>query len=152
MFNLIYTKRANLERYLGLSSSLDTAIRHVMSADLTQLQPGRNVIDGDEAFINRFDYQTMPAEQAIWEGHIQYGDIHVLLSGKELIGVSDVSMLEKTVQKPEEDFVGYTGEVRTWLPMTTEDILIVYPEDAHMVKVINGESTLVEKACYKFKV
>ena len=36
--------------------------------------------------------------------------------------------------------------------MTTEDILIVYPEDIHMVKVINGESTLVEKACYKFKV
>ena len=36
--------------------------------------------------------------------------------------------------------------------MTTEDILIVFPEDAHMVKVADGSSTLVEKACYKFKV
>ena len=61
-------------------------------------------------------------------------------------------MLKETVRKPEEDFVGFEGEVETWLPMTTEDILIVYPEDIHMVKVINGESTLVEKACYKFKV
>jgi len=76
----------------------------------------------------------------------------VLLSGHEKIGVTNVDALKVTVCKPEEDFVGYEGEVETWLPMTTEDILIVYPEDVHMVKVIDGESTLVEKACFKFKV
>ncbi|MBR3972434.1 MAG: YhcH/YjgK/YiaL family protein [Oscillospiraceae bacterium] len=149
---MIYTKRKNLERYLGLSESLDTAIRHLMSADLTQLAKGRNEVDGDQVFINRFDYQTMPQEKAIWEGHEKYGDIHVLLSGHEKIGVTHVSGLKVTARKPEEDFVGYDGPVEIWCPMTTEDILIVYPEDIHMVKVIDGESTLVEKACVKFKV
>lgn len=149
---MIYTKRKNLERYLGLSESLDTAIRHVLSADLTQLTKGRNEIDGDQAFVNRFDYQTMTEEQAIWEGHAQYADMHVLLSGHEKIGVTNVDALKVIVRKPEEDFIGYEGDVEVWLPMTTEDILIVYPEDVHMVKVIDGESTLVEKACYKFKV
>lgn len=149
---MIYTKRCYLHRYLGQSESLDTAIRHVLSADLRQLKKGRNEIDGDQAFINRFDYQTMPQEQAIWEGHALYGDIHVLLSGRELIGVTCADELTITQRKAEEDFIGYEGPVATWLPMTTEDILIVYPEDAHMVKVIHGESTLVEKACYKFKV
>ena len=147
-----YAKRKDLGRYLGISASLDTAIRYLQSADLTQLHKGRNDIDGDQAFVNRFDYQTMPQDQAIWEGHIQYGDIHVLLSGQELIGVTNVEMLTETVRKPEEDFVGFEGDVKTWFPMTTEDILIVYPEDIHKVKVINGESTLVEKACFKFKV
>ena len=149
---MIYTKKKNLHRYLGQNESLDIAIRHVLSADLTQLAKGRNEIDGDQAFINRFDYQTMPEEQAIWEGHIQYGDIHVLLSGQEQIGVTNVEMLQETVRKPEEDFVGFEGPVMSWFPMTPEDILIVYPEDIHKVKVISGESTLVEKACYKFKV
>ena len=149
---MIYAKRKDLGRYLGISASLDTAIRYLQSADLTQLHKGRNDIDGDQAFVNRFDYQTMPQDQAIWEGHIQYGDIHVLLSGQELIGVTNVEMLTETVRKPEEDFVGLEGDVKTWFPMTTEDILIVYPEDIHKVKVINGESTLVEKACFKFKV
>lgn len=149
---LIYTKRKNLSRYLGMSSSLDTAIRHLMSADLTTLHKGRNDIDGDEAFVNRFDYQTMTPEQAIWEGHIQYGDIHVLLSGHEKIGVTNVEALKKVTEKPEEDFVGFEGDVETWFPMTTEDLLIVFPEDVHKVKVIDGDSTLVEKACYKFKV
>ena len=149
---MIYTKRKNLERYLGLSESLDTAIRYLLSADLTKLTKGRNEIDGDQTFVNRFDYQTMTPDEAIWEGHIQYGDIHVLLSGQEKIGVTNVDMLTETTRKPEDDFVGFEGEVQSWFPMTTEDILIVYPEDIHKVKVIQGESTLVEKACFKFKV
>ena len=149
---MIYTKLKNIERYLGQSESLDTAIRYLLSADLTKLTKGRNEVDGDQVFINRFDYQTMSPEQAIWEGHLQYGDIHVLLSGKETIGVTNVEMLTETVRKADEDFVGFEGEVQSWFPMTPEDILIVYPEDIHKVKVINGESTLVEKACFKFKV
>ena len=149
---MIYTKRKNLHRYLGISQAMDTAIRYVLSADLTQLVKGRNEIDADQVFVNRFDYQTMPQEQAIWEGHIQYADIHVLLSGQEKIGVTNVDMLTETVRKPEDDFVGFEGEVQSWFPMTTEDILIVYPEDIHKVKVIHGDSTLVEKACFKVKV
>lgn len=149
---MIYTKRKNLERYLGLSANLDTAIRYLQTADLSTLTKGRNEIDGDQVFVNRFDYQTMAEDQAIWEGHIQYADIHVLLSGQEKIGVTNVEMLTETVRKPEDDFVGFEGDVQSWFPMTTEDILIVYPEDIHKVKVIHGESTLVEKACFKVKV
>ena len=149
---MIYTKRKNLYRYLGQSESMDTAIRHILFADLTKLTKGRNEVDGDQVFINRFDYQTMTPEEAIWEGHIQYADIHVLLSGHEKIGVTNIEALTETVRKVDEDFVGFQGDVEVWFPMTTEDILIVYPEDVHMVKVILGESTLVEKACYKFKV
>lgn len=150
--SLIYTKRKYLERYLGMSGSLDSAIRHLLSADPGQLHKGRNEIDGDLAFVNRFDYQTMPPEQAVWEGHAKYADLHVLLSGREKIGVTHAEALKMTVQKPDEDFIGYEGGVEVWFPMTTEDILIVYPEDAHMVKVMDGDCCLVEKACYKFKV
>lgn len=149
---MIYTKRKNLSRYLGQSPALDTAIRYLQTADLSTLVKGRNEIDGDRVFVNRFDYQTMPREQAIWEGHIRYADIHVLLSGHEKIGVTNVDSLTQTVCKPEEDFVGFEGEVLSWLPMTTEDILIVYPEDIHMVKVMDGESVTVEKACFKVEV
>lgn len=149
---MIYTKLKNIHRYLGQSAALDTAIRYLQSADLRALSKGRNEIDGDQVFINRFDYQTMAPEEAIWEGHIQYIDIHVLLSGHEKIGVSNVDSLTQTVRKPEEDFVGFEGPVETWFTMTPEDILIVYPEDIHKVKVLDTESTLVEKACFKIKV
>ena len=149
---MIYTKLKDLNRYLGLSEAMDTAIRYIQTTDLRTLVKGRNEIDGDRTFVNRFDYQTMPREQAIWEGHIQYADIHVLLSGREKIGVTNVNLLTETVRKPDEDFVGFEGEVLSWFPMSPEDILIVFPEDIHMVKVMDGDSTLVEKACFKVKV
>lgn len=150
--SLIYTKRKYLERYLGMSGSMDSAILHLLRADLGRLHKGRSDIDGGRAFVNRFDYQTMPPEQAIWEGHAKYADIHVLLSGHEKIGVTHAEALKMVAQKPEEDFIGYEGDVEVWFPMTTEDILIVFPEDAHMVKVMDGDASLVEKACYKFNV
>lgn len=149
---MIYTKRKHLERYLGMSGSMDSVIRHLLNADLSQLHKGRNEIDGERAFVNRFDYQTMPLEQAIWEGHAQYADMHVLLSGREKIGVAHAETLKMMIQKPDEDFIGYEGDAEVWFPMTPEDILIVFPEDVHKVKVMDGGGSLVEKACYKFRV
>ena len=66
---MIYTKKKNLERYLGLSESMDTVIRYILTADLTKLHKGRNEIDGDQAFVNCFDYQTMTPEQALSGPH-----------------------------------------------------------------------------------
>ena len=149
---MIYTKKKNLSRYLGQSKSLDAAIRAILHSDPEQLSMGRNDIDGDNAFVNRFDYDTMPQEQALWEGHIAYGDVHVLLEGHEKIGVSNVEHLIQTVRKEQEDFVGFQGPVETWFSMTPEDVLIVYPEDIHMVKVADGDTAHVRKCCYKFKV
>ena len=149
---MIYTKRKHIERFLGMSGSLDAAIRHLLSTDLSRLHKGRNEIDGERAFVNRFDYQTMTPEEAIWEGHAKYADMHVLLSGRERIGVSHVETLKMVVQKPDEDFIGYEGGVEVWFPMTAEDILIVFPEDVHKVKVMDGGGSLVEKSCYKFQV
>jgi len=149
---MIYTKKKYLHRYLGQSKSLDAVIHALLSGDLNTLTKGRNPIDGEEAFVNRFCYETMPQNQAIWEGHRLYGDMHVLLSGHEQIGVTNTDLLTCTEEKPEEDFVGFDGPVVTWLDMTPEDVLIVYPEDAHMVKVAAGDSCHVEKACFKFKV
>lgn len=149
---MIYTKKKNLSRYLGQSKSLDAAIRAILNSDPEQLSMGRNDIDGDNAFVNRFDYDTMPQEQALWEGHIAYGDVHVLLGGHEKIGVSNVERLTETVRKEQEDFVGFQGPVETWFTMTPEDVLIVYPEDIHMVKVADGDTAHVRKCCYKFKV
>ena len=42
--------------------------------------------------------------------------------------------------------------METWFSMTPEDVLIVYPEDIHMVKVADGDTAHVRKCCYKFKV
>ena len=149
---MIYTKRKDMERYLGMSDTLDTAIRYLVSADLTKLAMGRNEVDGDNVFINRFDYTTMPEEQASWEGHKYYADIHVVLEGEERIGVTDAASLTAGAYDEAGDFIPYEGPVDAWVTMRPGDILIVYPEDVHMVKVQLDGACQVKKAVFKVKV
>ena len=152
VFSMIYVKRAHLDRYLGLCPALDTAIRYLAGADLAGLAPGRNEVDGDSVYINRLDYTTIPEEQAAWEGHARYGDIHIMITGRERIGVSDALELTRTVRKDDEDFLGFEGPVRCWYPMEADDVLIVFPEDAHMVKVQLGDTMPVSRAVVKFRL
>ena len=149
---MIYTSYERLQRYEGISPALDTALRYLSTADLNRLVPGRNEVDGDEVFINRFDYDTLPEDTAAWEGHEQYADIHVLLSGQERIGVTDASRLTATQHKPEEDFIGFDGPVDTWFAMEPGRVLVVFPEDVHKVKVQLGGSARVQKAVFKVRV
>lgn len=149
---MIYTTKDQMSRYRGICPALDTAIDFMLSADLSQLQPGRNEVDGNNVFVNCFAYTTQPLESAIWEGHKNYADIHMVLSGEEQIGVSDVKYLTQTQWKEEEDFVGFEGPVQNWAVLRPGDVLVVFPEDAHMVKVqLNGPAD-VKKAVFKVKV
>lgn len=149
---MIYAKRSHLGRYKGLTPALDTAIDYLGRADISTLVPGRNEVDGDNVYVNRFDYTTIPQTRAAWEGHVRYGDIHIMISGRERIGVSDISELAQIEQLEAEDFLGFEGAVRTWYAMGEGDVLIVFPEDIHMVKVELGESLPVSRAVVKFKV
>lgn len=148
---MIYTKRAQLGRYKGISASMDTAIEFLAGADLSKLVMGRNDVDGDQVYINRFNYRTMPEEEAAWEGHKYYADIHVVLEGEERIGVTDASSLTAGSYDEAGDFIPYEGPVDSWVTMRPGDILVVFPEDVHKVKVqLNGASD-VKKAVFKVR-
>ena len=149
---MIYIPRDQLSRYCGISAPLDTAIAYLATADLKQLTKGRNEVDGDNVFINRFDYTTMPESEAAWEGHRGYADIHVVLEGEERIGVTDAGSLTAGEYDAAGDFIPYEGPVDAWVAMRPGDILVVFPEDVHMVKVQRGGPSAVKKAVFKVKV
>lgn len=64
---MIYTDMNNLEHYRGMAPHLDTAIDFLKSHALTELKAGRNDVDGENVFINRFGYETMAEEAAAFE-------------------------------------------------------------------------------------
>ena len=38
-------------------------------------------MDGDNVWLNCFDYDTIPESEAFYEAHEHYGDIHIMLEG-----------------------------------------------------------------------
>ena len=149
---MIYTDMEHLKRYMGLNGCLDTAITYLLEIGIEKLVTGRNEVDGDNVYINRFHYTTMPVEEAAFEAHEVYADIHLLAEGRELIGVTPILALEITGTDREADNVECRGPVETLVPMKPGKVLIVFPEDAHMVKIQAGDPVNVEKAVVKVRM
>ena len=145
---MIFCRKEALERYLGLSQNLDIAIRYLLTHDLSELKPGKNVIHGDDVFINRFEYDTEP--DPITEAHLHYTDIHVVLSGEEVVATADIQTLTETERRESDDFIGLIGPHQCINTLRPGDILIAFPEDAHSPKRISGsKSCHVQKAVVK---
>ena len=149
---MIYTGIDHLHRYLGASQNLDLAIRFITEQDLNALHNGRNEISGEEVYVNVLEHDTIPEEEGAWEAHAQYADIHVDLAGFEKIGVTGLGKLKQTGFQEEADFISCEGPVDIWVPMEPGVALIVFPEDAHTVKIQNGGVSHVRRAVFKVKV
>ena len=149
---MIYTDMEHLYHYKGCCPQLDTAIDYLLENGLELLVPGRNEVDGEDVFVNRFHYTTMPQEEAAFEAHEVYADIHLLAEGREYIGVTPIEKLTVTKVDREADNIECHGPVETEIPMEPGKVLIVFPEDAHMVKIENGGAVKVEKAVVKVRV
>lgn len=149
---MIYTDMEHLDRCRGICPQLDTAIDYLLENGLELLVPGRNEVDGDDVFVNRFHYTTMPQEEAAFEAHEAYADIHLLAEGREFIGVTPIGRLTVTEVDREADNIQCGGPVEVKMPMEPGKVLIVFPEDAHMVKIENNGPVNVEKAVVKVRV
>lgn len=149
---MIIGKLKDLPRYKGLNQNLDTAIDFISNHDLSTLPLGKTEIDGNDVFINRFDYYGEELSNCLLEGHQNYLDIHLVLSGCEYLGYADVSDLNiKTTYDEKTDFIGFEGTPLINCPCYPETFVIVFPEDIHMPKLkINHE--LVQKAVCKVKL
>ena len=146
---MIYGRIDRLDRYRGLSENLDKALDFLSTGDFAALPMGTTELDGENVFVNRFDYDTVP--QSITEGHLRYTDILVALEGEEKGGVADVCQLHATERREQEDVVGFEGESGAMCTLRPGDFLIVCSEDAHCPKLWTGTSTGVKKIVVKVK-
>lgn len=145
---MIYCKKKDLIRFLGLSSQMDAAICAIQNCDLSALHQGRNELS-DGIYGNRFDYVTQMETCMLYENHVHYADIHLLLSGCECIMIADHSVLTRVEERPDEDYIGLKGIWESCVKMTNEDVLIVLPGEAHKPKCILKCPQKVEKFVVK---
>ncbi len=138
-------------QYLGIGPHLDLALRQ-LSRGLDGLEPGHYPVDGKNVWLNCFDYETLPEEDCFYEAHKAYGDIHIMLQGSEKVCISRPDDLEEFESIPENDFAAYRGEPAHTLILRPGSFLVVFPGDAHKIKMQVDGPEPVRKAVFKFKL
>lgn len=136
--------------YRGIHPNLDLALEHITPEFLSSLGDDRVELKGEEVYCTKFTYETIPEKDAFFEAHRLYLDIHLMLFGSERVEIASPAAL--TQFDNQGDFYAYRGLGRHSLILSPGDFLIVFPNDAHKIKMqVDGPST-VSKAVFKVKI
>lgn len=152
---MIYTKISEAQKYLGMDENLDKAIHFLMS-DAYRAHSSRECskmeIDGKDVTFSCFEIETVPPSESCTEGHAYYADMHIILSGAETIGISDLDQMSLLSSDAVHDISLYQGKIQNWITLTTGEMLIVFPGELHMPRVIAGNVNHAKKSVIKFRV
>lgn len=147
---MIYAKNADALAYRGIHPSLDLALEHITPEFLAALRDNQRVeLKGDLVYCTRFTYETIPQEESFFEAHRRYLDIHIMVEGEERVDVNRPEDLKLTDAQKGNDFYAYQGESWHSTVLKPGEFLVVFPGDAHRIKVqVDGPKT-VSKAVFK---
>lgn len=147
---MIYDRLSNIKKYLGISENLDLALNYI--AENLSDMPEEIELKGKDvrAFFN--EYQTVPESECFFEAHEQFADIQIMRSGSERIAVSNVDVLTVTKSIPENDFQALEGPEELSVIMNPDSFLIVFPGDAHKLKIMLDKPENVTKTVFKVKM
>lgn len=148
---MIYDEIANIDKYLGRSVNLDCAIKYILKHDLSVLPYGKTDIDGDLVFVNVVDLMTDKETSKLYEVHRKYMDIHVNITGREIIQISFHGK-----KKLETDIINdcEIWECEKTVSCLIEErcFLICDCNEPHMPGVAIADNMAVKKAIFKVKL
>ena len=127
------------------------AVKYIEEHDLSELEAGKHLIDGEDLFVNIVDAQLKTPEQARLEVHDRYIDIQVPLSGPESFGVKPRRECREPDGEfdPERDILFYKDKDWTTVTLQVGEAITFDPDTAHAPLI--GEGT-IHKAIFKVKV
>ena len=150
---MIFDKVCEYKTYLGISEKLDLALEMMAEKDFSDIGPGKyDVCDG--VYFMIFDMEPHPYFSDKWEAHHNYLDIHIPLTGAEIVGVRHVSDVKECVEyNPETDMEFFSSDSDKELyPVHAGEFLICFPNDVHIPDVVIPGYEHIKKLVIKVRV
>ncbi len=138
----------DFSNYQSLNPHFKTLIDYLSGHNLLSEDLGKIVVDGDNVYINNIKAEGMSADSQVLEMHKKYIDVHILLEGRETIGIkalAKISTFSKAYDEISECMLSQE-KADCYIEMMPGDIMICFPEDAHAPAIGNG---VIRKAIAK---
>ena len=149
---MIYAKHKDAPAYRGIHPSLDLALDHITPEFLASVGSERVELQGGDVYATSYTYDTVPAEESFYEAHKKYLYIHIMVEGSEGVEIAPPEALSEFDRAEANDFYAYRGEGDYKLVLSPGDFLVVFPGDAHRIKMrLDGPET-VSKVVFKVKI
>ena len=147
---MILDKLTAANAYRGIHPRLDAVLDRLNEGFLATVGPETMKLEGDALYVTRFTYETLPLEDTFFEAHRRYLDVHLMLAGEERVEIASPTVLE--LFEHQGDFYAYRGTAEQSLILRPGSFLVVFPEDAHRIKIRVNEPETVSKVVFKVLV
>ena len=142
----------NAKLYYGLGEKIKVGLQYLEINDLSNVEPGKYEIDGQNIFVIVSEYNSKSLDDAKTENHKNYIDIQFIIQGREHMGfVPYKGQSESVAYNPEKDVAFYQCET-SLIEYNKGDFAIFFPEDLHQPGVGVHAPEAVKKAVIKVKV
>lgn len=123
----------NLGKYISLNPNFAKALEFLQNSNLAELPLGRNEICGELVYANVVELKAKSKEEAPIEIHRKYIDVHVPLSGDEVIGYTPLNELPYADFVEEDDAALYPASLlaRDYFNVKIGEFAIFFPQDGH---------------------
>jgi biofilm protein TabA len=130
------------------------AIAFLNTTNLDTLSVGKHLIDDENVFVAVSEGPTKEYDKTGWESHRTYLDIHLMMVGKERIGMMDTTSAEVTnPYDATKDVANYHPNIKgNYYVADTNTLLIFFPQDAHRPSIHVDGFDKVKKLVIKIKV
>ncbi len=130
---MVLDRIENFEKYLSLNPNFVKAMEFLQNSNLQDLPLGRNEICGDLVFANVVEAKSKSKSEAPIEIHRKYIDVHVPLSGDELIGYTPLAELPyaEFVEADDAALYSLSLSARDYFNVRRGEFAIFFPQDGH---------------------
>lgn len=119
------------------------------------LADGEHPVCGRRIVARVHTGRTTPRAQAMLESHRAHVDVHVVLEGQDSLIVWPASRLTiRTPYSQAQDVVFYDPPADGGVPLTLHpgSFAVLFPQDAHMTQIAQGEPARIKKLVMKVAV
>lgn len=145
--------KGNLSDYKSIikSEPLLRGLDFLAATDFAEKEDGRYNLIGDD-YVNVQTYTTK--KDADFEAHRNYIDIQYMISGEELIGVTDYGQCSTTVPYSSDKDIEFLSGSGDYHMLKQGEFMVLYPNDAHKpsVSIDKNNPSRVRKAVVKVKI
>ncbi len=143
----------NAARYYMLHPAMEMMLDFLENTTIEDFKEGKTELSGSDVFVNGINKPTKPEEEAIWESHEKYIDVHYLLEGKEIIKFAEEDEMTGDVPYDEEkDRTLFKGSNGYRVHFPKGGFVIFFPGEIHKAMVADGIPTTVKKLVGKIAV
>ena len=149
---MIYAKNNDALSYRGIHPNLDLALEHITPEFLAGVGYDRVELKGSDVYATRFTYETVLEEESFFEAHKKYLDLHIMTEGSEGVEIAPPAELTEFDRVEANDFYAYRGPASYRLSLSPGDFLVVFPNDAHRIKMSLEQPETVTKVVFKVRI